>query len=159
ALAALLFVNNQVTQSLGGDRWRLLAALIPAMLVFAVGVVDDLRELPPWMKLTAQLIAAVLFYLLGGRIEALSVPVFGFVHLPAWAGLLITAVWVVAITNAFNLIDGVDGLAAGAALFAACVMVVVSIVAGHPFVTVMALALAGALIGFLRYNFYPASIF
>jgi UDP-GlcNAc:undecaprenyl-phosphate GlcNAc-1-phosphate transferase len=162
ALAALFFINNQVTDALNVERWRLLTALIPAVLIFAIGVVDDMRGLPPGVKLLGQLLAATLFYALGGRIEALSVPILGFVHLPDWAGLvsfLITVAWVVAITNAFNLIDGLDGLASGAALFASCVMITISIVSGHPFVTVTALALAGSLIGFLRYNFYPASIF
>jgi len=159
ALAALFFINNMVTQSLYAERRLLVVALIPAVLVFAIGVVDDMRELPPRFKLLGQVAAAALFYALGGRIEALSVPMLGYVQLPGWVGLVITVAWIVAITNAFNLIDGLDGLASGAALFASCVMIAISIVSGHPFVTVTALALAGALIGFLRYNFYPASIF
>jgi hypothetical protein len=71
----------------------------------------------------------------------------------------VTVVWVVGVANAFNLIDGVDGLAAGAALFASLVMLVVALLLGHPLVAVVACALCGALIGFLRYNFNPASIF
>lgn len=159
ATSALFFVNNQVTQSLHNGWSKLLAALIPAILIFIIGVVDDLRELPAAVKLAGQILAAALFYALGGRIEALSLPVVGFVELPSVIGLTMTVAWVVAITNAFNLIDGLDGLATGAGLFASCVMIVVSYVSGHAFVTVIALALAGALIGFLRYNFYPASIF
>lgn len=159
ALSALLLINNQVTESLRAEASRLLVVLIPAVLVFTIGAFDDLRELSPHLKLFGQIAAAALFYALGGRIEWLSVPLLGYVHLPVAIGIILTVVWVVAITNAFNLIDGVDGLASGAALFAACVMIVVSFVSGHPFVTVTALALAGSLIGFLRYNFYPASIF
>ncbi len=158
-IAGIVFVDNQVTQALMAERSSLLVALVPAVLVFALGVLDDLLELPPLLKLTVQIMAAGLFYGLGGRIESLSVPVLGYVHLPVAIGITLTVIWVVAITNAFNLIDGVDGLAAGAALFASCVMIVVSFVSGHPFVTVIALALAGSLIGFLRYNFHPASIF
>jgi UDP-GlcNAc:undecaprenyl-phosphate GlcNAc-1-phosphate transferase len=158
-LARIAFVDNQVTQSLMAEMPSLLVALVPAVLVFAIGVIDDLRELPPLLKLAVQIMAAGLFYALGGRIESLSVPVLGHVHLPVAIGITLTVIWVVAITNAFNLIDGIDGLAAGAALFASCVMIVVSFVSSHFFVTVIALALAGSLIGFLRYNFHPASIF
>jgi UDP-GlcNAc:undecaprenyl-phosphate GlcNAc-1-phosphate transferase len=159
ALAALFFIDNLVTQSLSANRWQLFVAFTPAVLVFVLGIVDDLRGVAPHLKLSTQGLAAALFYALGGRIEILSVPYVGPVELSGLLGFVITVFWVVAITNAFNLIDGVDGLAAGAALFASFVMIAVSIVVGHPFVTVTALALSGALIGFLRYNFSPASIF
>lgn len=159
ALLALSGVDNQVTQSLRQDRAQLLLALAPAVCVFLLGIYDDLRGLNATVKFTVQGLAAALFYWLGGRIEALSLPLVGHVVLPEAAGFIVTIVWIVAITNAFNLIDGIDGLATGAALFAAMVMIAVSVVAGHPFVTVLALVLAGALVGFLRYNFNPASIF
>ncbi len=163
SLATLLivqsFVENAVTQSLRAELSKLTVAIIPAVIVFVIGVIDDLRGLPPTVKLLGQILAGVTFYMLGGRIAALSAPLIGYIELPGAISLAITVLWVVAITNAFNLIDGIDGLATGAALFASCVMVAVSIFSGHAFVTVIALALAGSLIGFLRYNFYPASIF
>lgn len=159
ALLALVGIDNQVTQSLRQDRAQLLLALAPAVCVFLLGVYDDLRGMNAAAKFTGQGLAAALFYWLGGRIETLSLPLLGHVVLPEAIGFVVTVAWLVAITNAFNLIDGIDGLATGAALFAAVVMIAVSVVAGHPFVTVLALALAGALIGFLRYNFNPASIF
>src|SRR5262249_11137840 len=154
----LFFVNNMVTWSLRAELWRLLVALIPAVLIFIIGVLDDLWGLPALVKLLGQISAAALFYGLGGRIGARSVPALGHGELPTSVRPAITVVWIVAITNAFNLIAGLDGLATGAGLFASCVMIVVSFASGHAFVTVMALALAGSLIGFLRYNFYPASI-
>lgn len=159
ALAVLLFVNNSVTQALSAEHQQLLIALLPASLVFLLGVYDDLRTTQARTKFIGQGLAATLFYALGGRIEVISVPWLGAVELAAPFGFLFTVVWVVMVTNAFNLIDGIDGLATGAALFAAFVMLVVSVVLGHPFVTVLALTLAGALAGFLRYNFSPASIF
>lgn len=159
ALACLAFIHNSVTQSLKTHRWQLLAALVPATLIFLLGVYDDLRHANARLKFAAQALAAALFYALGGRIEVLSAPFVGFVELPAVLSFAVTVLWIVAITNAFNLIDGIDGLGAGAALFASFVMIVISVVLGHPFVTVVALALAGALVGFLRYNFNPASIF
>ncbi|MGH9752206.1 MAG: glycosyltransferase family 4 protein [Blastocatellia bacterium] len=159
ALTALLFVDNFVTRSLWAERSQMFVALAPALLIFLVGVYDDLRGIRPRHKFIAQGLAATLFFALGGRIEILSASFAGAVKLPLAISFVVTVLWVVAITNAFNLIDGVDGLAAGAALFASFVMIAVSIVTGHPFVTASSLALAGALVGFLRYNFNPASIF
>ena len=159
ALAMLQFVDNQVTWSLWAERSRLFVALAPAVLVFLVGVYDDLHGVSPRVKFAAQGLAASLFFALGGRIEILSLSFAGAVKLPMAISFVLTVGWIVAITNAFNLIDGIDGLAAGAALFAAFVMITVSAVTGHSFVTVIAFAMAGALIGFLRYNFNPASIF
>jgi UDP-GlcNAc:undecaprenyl-phosphate GlcNAc-1-phosphate transferase len=80
-------------------------------------------------------------------------------ELPWPVGLAFTILWVLAITNAFNLIDGLDGLAAGSALFSTLVVFVVTLLNGYSLVTVMTIALAGAILGFLRYNFNPATIF
>jgi hypothetical protein len=96
---------------------------------------------------------------MGGRIDALSIPLFGSVHLPALVSFLITVVWLVGITNAFNLIDGLDGLASGAALFSSLVILGVAVSQERTMTIVVALVLCGALAGFLRYNFNPASIF
>ncbi|MGH9939938.1 MAG: glycosyltransferase family 4 protein [Blastocatellia bacterium] len=159
ALAALLFVDNLGDRSLWAERPLMFAALAPAVLVLLVGVYDDLFGIKPRQKFIAQGLAATLFFAFGGRIEILSAPLAGAVKLPVVISFALTVLWVVAITNAFNLIDGIDGLAAGAALFASFVMVAVSVMTGHPFVTAPSLALAGALVGFLRYNFNPASIF
>src|SRR6202023_4148786 len=77
-----------------------------------------------------------------------------------WAiGLPITVLWVIGITNAFNLIDGLDGLAAGSALFSTLVVFVVAIFSGSSLVSLLTIALAGAILGFLRFNFNPATIF
>ncbi len=159
ALTALRFVDNSVTWSLWAERSKLFIALAPAVMIFLVGVYDDLHGISPRVKFAAQGLAASLFFALGGRIEILSASFAGAIKLPVAISFVVTVVWIVAVTNAFNLIDGIDGLAAGAALFSSLVMIVVSIVTGHSFVTVVALAMAGALIGFLRYNFNPASIF
>src|SRR5678809_492394 len=102
---------------------------------------------------------ASLFFSMGGRVDALSVPFVGSVHLPSIVSYVVTVLWLVGIANAFNLIDGMDGLASGAALFAALVILVLSVTQTRPLMIVVALVLCGALAGFLRYNFNPASIF
>lgn len=159
ALCALAFVTNPITKSLAAGSSELIIALVPAAFVFLFGVYDDLRGAPARSKFIAQAAAGALLYAMGGRIETLSVPFVGSLALPSVVGLALTVFWVVGVSNAFNLIDGMDGLAAGAGLFASLVMLVVSLMLGHTLVTVCAIALSGALIGFLRYNFNPASIF
>jgi UDP-GlcNAc:undecaprenyl-phosphate/decaprenyl-phosphate GlcNAc-1-phosphate transferase len=136
----------------------LLTILAPASLVFLLGVYDDLYTVGPYFKFVVQAIAATMLFMGGLRI--LNIPVlFGEHQLPWFVGLPFTILWVLAITNAFNLIDGLDGLAAGSALFSTLVAFVVALLSGYSLVTVMTIALAGAILGFLRYNFNPATIF
>jgi UDP-GlcNAc:undecaprenyl-phosphate GlcNAc-1-phosphate transferase len=159
ALAVLPFVDNLVTRQLAGQWQGVVAVLASSTLVFLFGVYDDLAGTSAKWKFVAQGAAAVLLYYLGGRVDALTIPFVGSFELPAVLGFGVTLLWVVGISNAFNLIDGLDGLASGASLFAALVMLGVSLVNGRVLVTVVSIALVGALIGFLRYNFNPASIF
>lgn len=159
SLLALSLVDNLVTQSLAKERWQLLMVFAPAIFVTLVGLYDDIRGTNALVKFLGLVLAGTIFYVMGGRIENLSLPLVGSIHLPAAAGYVLTILWIVGVTNAFNLIDGIDGLAAGAALFASLVILVVSLMLGHPHVIAVALILSGALIGFLRYNFNPASIF
>ncbi|HEY2975290.1 MAG TPA: MraY family glycosyltransferase [Pyrinomonadaceae bacterium] len=159
ALAALFVLNDFAALTTSLSRADLLMMVAPGMLVLLLGVYDDVRSASVQFKFLGQILAATLFFLLGGRIEILSVPFIGAVQLPPTLAFAVTLVWLVAVTNAFNLIDGIDGLATGAALSAAIVMVMVSVIFGHPAVTIVGLALGGALIGFLPYNFNPASIF
>jgi UDP-GlcNAc:undecaprenyl-phosphate/decaprenyl-phosphate GlcNAc-1-phosphate transferase len=132
--------------------------LVPATLIFLLGVYDDIRGVGPYVKFSVQGVAGVMLYIGGLRIVTIPV-LFGSHNLPWYMGLGLTVLWVVAITNAFNLIDGLDGLAAGSALFSTLVAFVVAILNGPSLVTVMTIALAGAILGFLRFNFNPATIF
>lgn len=156
---ALPFVDNTITQALANSSNQLLAVIVPALIVFVFGVFDDLHGASARWKFLAQGVAGVLFYFMGGRIDAVSLPFFDVVFLPTWLSLVVTVVWVVGVSNAFNLIDGIDGLATGAALFAAVVMLMVALAMGHVHVVVVMIVLSGALTGFLPYNFNPASIF
>ncbi len=158
-LTPLLVLNNPVSQVLRTHSAELLRVLLPGVFIFLIGLYDDFRGTNARAKFAAQALAALLFCALGGRIEAISVPLFGSIELHPVIGYALTVLWTVGICNAFNLIDGMDGLASGAALSGAIVMVAVSLMLGHPLVTIMAVVLCGALIGFLPYNFNPASIF
>ncbi|HTG92739.1 MAG TPA: MraY family glycosyltransferase, partial [Pyrinomonadaceae bacterium] len=159
ALSTLPFVDNLLTQTLKARWLDIFIALIPATLVLILGIVDDLRGTNATVKFTVLGMIATLFYFLGGHIDALTIPFVGTVELPPLLSFAITILWLVGIANAFNLIDGMDGLASGAALFSSLVILIVSISQGRPLMTVVALVLCGALAGFLRYNFNPASIF
>ena len=130
----------------------------PASIVFIVGLIDDFRSLGPYIKFIAQIAAAILLFCNGFGISRLSL-LGGHPHLGWIVGLPLTILWVVWITNAFNLIDGLDGLAAGSALFSTIVTCVVAILLHTDGILVLTVALAGAIAGFLRYNFNPASIF
>ena len=131
---------------------------VPATIVFLLGVYDDLRGVGPYVKFTVQGIAATMLYMGGLRI--VNIPVLlGDRVFPWYVGLAATVIWVLAITNAFNLIDGLDGLAAGSALFSTMVVFVVALLHGPALLEVMTISLAGAILGFLRYNFNPATIF
>jgi UDP-GlcNAc:undecaprenyl-phosphate GlcNAc-1-phosphate transferase len=158
-LSLLWFWDNLLTQTLSTMKSDILTLLIPATLVLLLGAYDDLRGANAVVKFIGLGLIATLFYAMGGRIDALSIPLFGSVHLPAIVSFIVTVVWLVGIANAFNLIDGLDGLASGAALFASLVILGVSVSQDRPLTIVVALVLCGALAGFLRYNFNPASIF
>jgi UDP-GlcNAc:undecaprenyl-phosphate GlcNAc-1-phosphate transferase len=129
-----------------------------ALLIFLLGLYDDFFGATPTLKFGVQAVAAALLY--AGGLGVRVVPLlFGYRDLASVVSLGLTVLWVLWITNAFNLIDGVDGLAAGSALFSALVVFVASLFSGMPMAAALAIVLAGAILGFLRYNFNPATIF
>jgi UDP-GlcNAc:undecaprenyl-phosphate GlcNAc-1-phosphate transferase len=159
ALSTLPFIDNLLTQNLRAHSADMWVAFVPSTLVLLLGVYDDLRGANAIIKFVGLGLIASLFFALGGHIEALSVPYWGSVQLPIVLSYLITVLWLVGIANAFNLIDGLDGLASGAALFSSLVILAVSIAQDRPIMIVVSLVMCGGLAGFLRYNFNPASIF
>ena len=136
----------------------LLTVLVPGTLIFLLGLYDDIHSVGPFTKFAVQGVAAIMLF--AGGLRILDLPVlFGARHLAWYIGLPITVLWVIGITNAFNLIDGLDGLAAGSALFSTFVVFVAAISNGSSLVSLLTIALAGAILGFLRFNFNPATIF
>lgn len=130
----------------------------PALIVFLLGLYDDLRGASPSVKFLVQALAATLLYLGGYGVHHFDLVLSGQV-LRSFIGLPLTILWVLLITNAFNLIDGLDGLAAGSALFSTVVMFALTLFAPNAMVSLIAIVLAAAILGFLRFNFHPASIF
>ena len=158
ALAYVLPVLVLVVSPLNAaDKVNLPAAtnLLPAaVLIFAIGLVDDLVGMRPWEKLLGQTVAAGLAYAGGVQVNSLA----GY-HVPSMVAIPLTTVWLVACANAFNLIDGLDGLASGVGAFAASTMLVAALVQDNASLALATAPLVGALLAFLRYNFNPASIF
>ena len=131
--------------------WKILPA---ASTIFLVGVIDDLWGLKPWQKLAGQLVAAGIACNSG----ILAVDVVG-LHVQAWWTIPVTVFWLLACTNAFNLVDGMDGLATGVGMFATLTMFVSALMQKNLALAIATVPLAGCLIGFLCYNFNPATIF
>ncbi|HEY9906312.1 MAG TPA: MraY family glycosyltransferase [Thermosynechococcaceae cyanobacterium] len=132
---------------------------VGGLAFFLIGLADDLFNLPPLVRLLIQALVASCAWGAGVQIDFLSIPYVGLVTLADWISLPITVIWLVGITNAINWIDGLDGLAAGVCGIAAVVMLVVCLFMNQPAAALLAAALAGASLGFLRYNFNPAQIF
>lgn len=136
--------------------------LLGAVIIVILGIFDDIYALPAKLKFLVQLVAALVAVLAGNKIEVLSNPNI-FSDSPVWnlgwLSIPVTVIWIVAITNAVNLIDGLDGLACGVSTISAATMLMIALLVSELDVAMMMGALAGACIGFLPYNFNPAKIF
>ena len=137
-----------------------------AVVIFALGVVDDLRPLPAPVKLAGQVFAAGIVFLSGVKMEFFLMPDGGAISLSEDVSVLVTVFWLVAMINAVNLIDGLDGLAAGICAIAASSFFVYTFqlalrqgLGATPSAPLVAIMVVGVALGFLRYNFHPASIF
>ena len=139
---------------------HLAALLLGGLTILVVGLIDDKYTLSAWPKLAGQIGAAAIAIHYGYRIETLTDPVSGtvwyFDEVLVW---LVTALWIVGITNAINLMDGLDGLATGLSAIIVVTLTWICFRAGEPFGLLLGLALGGALLGFLPFNFPPARIF
>ena len=152
-LSVLIF--QTLTPSLRG-------MLLGSVIIVVLGILDDIYALPALPKFLVQIVAALVAVLEGNRIEFLSNPnIFSkepFWEL-GWLSIPISVLWIVAITNSVNLIDGLDGLACGVSTISSMTLLVIALIVSEPDVAILMAALAGACIGFLPYNLNPAKIF
>ena len=158
SLALLGLVWSPVRDLMRYSQTALGPVYLAASMIVVLGVVDDFVRLKAWPKLLIEVGIAVGLYFAGVRAGSMWLPV-GVVELGPVVGLLFTVAWIIGITNAFNLLDGIDGAAAGSGIFALLAMFGASVYLGQPLVALLAIALAGATLGFLPYNFPPARIY
>jgi UDP-GlcNAc:undecaprenyl-phosphate GlcNAc-1-phosphate transferase len=151
-LMALAFPWPEVAGALNLAWWRHFVMASAVLLI--IGLIDDIRGLGPWVKLGGQVLAGVLIAATGTRFGSLL----GF-ELPAALDSALVVIWLVAAINAFNLIDGLDGLASGLAIISAIGLGGIFVIEHLPGNVLILLGLIGACLGFLRYNFHPATIF
>lgn len=140
------------------QRSEMLVLALGTGLVFLVGVIDDLVGVSVAKKLLCQILAAVLLVQIGWSFEVLRLPLFGEIHL-GWLGPVVSLLWIVGVTNAVNLIDGLDGLASGVVAIIATSLLAYSILQGNTGTVLLMAATAGSCLGFLRHNWEPAKIF
>jgi len=140
------------------DVTTLFGVIFGGGVIVLLGLFDDLKGMPPAVKLAGQIVASGVAVYFGAQIIFVSTPFSKLMMLGAVAPL-VTIIWMVAITNAMNLIDGLDGLAAGIAVISGIALFIVAIRTGQTDSALLLAALTGASMGFLRYNFFPATIF
>jgi UDP-GlcNAc:undecaprenyl-phosphate GlcNAc-1-phosphate transferase len=128
-----------------------LGLLLSGSIALIVGLIDDFGVLTPSQKLLGQTLAALVLVKSGTYIKL--------TFLPVWVAIPLTVLWILAVTNAMNIIDILDGLASGVAVIAALSIAIANFMAGRNAVAFLCIVLAGAILGFLRHNFYPAKIY
>lgn len=140
---------------------EIIGILIGGTLIALTGVYDDIKPLDAKVKLILQILSAVIIFVAGVKIEIIRTPFFDYGHIgfPWYLSFPLTVLWVVGITNTVNLIDGLDGLSAGISAIAGLSLGIVGIMDGNYTAASLSLIIAGSAIGFLPYNFNPASIF
>lgn len=151
-------LDNRVTITFQNYERLFLALMIGATLMLSLGVVDDIKGLSARQKFPFQIITALALYYGGYQITLLSNPLGDSFHL-GWLSLPVSILWIVGVTNAINLLDGIDGLATGVTVCISLSLAIINILNDNILVALLTLCLAGACLGFLPYNFSPARIF
>jgi UDP-GlcNAc:undecaprenyl-phosphate/decaprenyl-phosphate GlcNAc-1-phosphate transferase len=157
-LIGLLLFHSGVGTFFLQERERVIGLFAGGIAIALLGLYDDLRGANATKKFVVQFAVALLLYALGFRFDVIASP-FGEPIALGWLSLPLTLLWIAGVINAMNLIDGLDGLAGGVALVAVVTTFLVSLQRAHPLMMLFSAALAGSIVGFLFYNFNPASIF
>ena len=149
AFAVTIFAASIVYRPVTGLK-ELAVILGLALLLGVMGLIDDIRGLSPWIRFGIEIAAAVAIFQVGIKVELFASPV---------ANTVLTVIWIVGVTNAFNLLDNMDGLSAGTAAIAAGFFFLIAALNGQFLIAGLSIALAGCAVGFLRHNFHPAKIY
>ena len=139
---------------------KLLGVLLGVIVIAITGTLDDIKTLKPWQELLGQTIAAIIVVAFGTKIEHLDIPFLYKIGFNETFSIIVTIIWIVGVTNAINLIDGLDGLSSGISLISCISLLIIFSLNNSPLIAIiMITALAGALCGFLPFNFNPAKTF
>jgi UDP-GlcNAc:undecaprenyl-phosphate GlcNAc-1-phosphate transferase len=153
-----IIIDPSIRVAFQEQQQQILGLIIGVILVATIGIWDDIRRVKALLKLSIQIISAIVAYAFGLRITGVDLPLLDPIDL-GWLSLPATVVWIVGVVNAVNLIDGLDGLAGGVILFSCLVNLVAAIKLGAIVPVVLMISVFGAILGFLLYNWYPAKIF
>lgn len=138
---------------------------VGGFLIVSIGILDDFyktrgKDFKAWPKFLIQIIAALILVMFGVEINGVNLPFHhGYFAFPLWLSVVTTVLWVVALTNMMNFLDGVDGLASGIAAISAMTLFFIALLKLQPEMALFAVVLMGSTLGFLRHNFHPARIF
>jgi len=157
-IIGLALWSNDISSALFREDGLLISLLGGGSIILAVGIRDDLKGAGALIKFIGQITAAFIVFHAGVQIDVISVPFIGAVKLGVWS-FPVTIFWIVLITNALNLIDGLDGLAGGVAVLAGTTLFIMSLIEGDVVGALLLVSMVGATLGFLRFNWNPASIF
>ncbi|MEW6157865.1 MAG: MraY family glycosyltransferase, partial [Verrucomicrobiota bacterium] len=156
--AGFYILDNRVTDTFQNYEKLFYSLVLGATAMLLLGIYDDLKGLTAPKKFAVQILVAIGLYLGGFRITLLSNP-FGEPIELGWLSLPASVFWIVAITNAMNLLDGIDGLVTGVTASIALSLAIINVLAGNIIIALLTLCLAGSCLGFLPHNFAPARIF
>ena len=163
AIYLLISLSIEGTIDLFGEEQyalKLLGFLIGIIILGGTCFIDDTKGIKPLVKLAGQLAAAIIVVICGIKIEFLNIPFISTLGLSEPFSIIITILWIVGITNAINLIDGLDGLSSGITMISAISLLIIFALNGSPMIAIVLItALAGAITGFLPFNFNPARTF
>jgi UDP-GlcNAc:undecaprenyl-phosphate GlcNAc-1-phosphate transferase len=155
--AGLLFGGGFASGDISEEQVGLFVGSL--LVMFLLGLADDLRQIAPTTKLVVQIVVAAIVVAAGWSFQGVQLPMLGRLDFGPILGVLLSVVWIVGITNAINLVDGLDGLAGGVSAIIAASLTVFAVLHGDPLAVVITASLTGACLGFLRFNWPPARIF
>ncbi|MCD6163523.1 MAG: undecaprenyl/decaprenyl-phosphate alpha-N-acetylglucosaminyl 1-phosphate transferase [candidate division Zixibacteria bacterium] len=143
---------------LWGNIKTIIGIFFGGLIIFILGFADDIKDVKPLTKLAWEIAACLVLVAFGVRLEVINIPFYHLVDFGFW-GIPLTVLWLVAIINTINLIDGLDGLAAGVSAIIAVSFLVLSLIMDLPLPSLLAAGVIGITVAFLKYNYFPASIF
>lgn len=156
--AGLYLLHNPIAEEFKNFEKLFFTLILGATAMFSLGVYDDIKGADATKKFLVQSTIAIGLWMGGYRIETFQNPLGGLIHL-GWFGLPVTLIWIVGVTNAINLLDGIDGLVSGVTVCMSIALAVINALTGNVVVALLTVALAGACLGFLPHNHSPARIF